>query len=87
MIEGEPNDIIIGIILTIVVIFVVTLGVEVTNPTYEQLPIIEETSDDMLSAVFTKDVIAILVSLVIVAIMAIIIYIARMYQGWSFGDK
>jgi quinol-cytochrome oxidoreductase complex cytochrome b subunit len=83
----NSNDIIIGIAGCIVVLFVIFLGMGIRAPTEDTLPFIEETQQDMISAVFTKDVVSIVISLVIIAIVAVLIHIGKMYQGWDFGDK
>jgi hypothetical protein len=81
----NSNDIIIGISGCIVVLVVVILGMGVRSPIEDTLPqIIADTNTDMMSEVFTSDVVAIIVSLLVIAIVAILIHVGKMYQGWNF---
>ena len=66
-----------------VLLIVITLGIGMATPREDQLPVIEEgmgINTDMISQIFTPDVIGMLIAIVIAAIVLAII---RIYQGWG----
>ena len=85
MIERNINDVIFGLVTAIVMVIVIFLGMGVRNATEDTMPTIDvgTTNTDLVSQIFTSDVVAILVAFGIIGILAIIIHIGRMYQGWN----
>jgi hypothetical protein len=58
MIEANINDMIIGVVTAVVVIFVVVLGMGMRSPTEDTLPTIQVENSDFLGGIFTADVIS-----------------------------